>query len=112
MQPLNLMEITLELFLNGLRQDRPAILPALAVPHQNLTPCEIEIFDLQRKCFIEPQSRSIQQLCHQRRSPSHLRDDALYFFSRQYNRQSFGPPGVNRRVDPIQLFAQDRPIEK
>ena len=54
MQLLNLIQMPLERFLNRLRQYRPAILSTLSIPHQNLSPCEIEIFDPQRQRFIEP----------------------------------------------------------
>ena len=54
MQLLNLIEMPPERFLHRLRQYRPAILSTLSVPHQNFSPCEVEIFDPQRQGCIEP----------------------------------------------------------
>ncbi len=105
MQPLNLVDVLPQFFLNGSGQDGLAILSALAIPHENLPSRKIEIFDPRRQCFVEPQPGSIQQFRDQRRRSPHLRHEVLYLLSRQYDGQPFRPLGVDRHLHPIRLFA-------
>src|SRR5438270_12629055 len=71
---------------DSLRQHRHSILPAFAVPHDNLIELKIDILYPQTQAFQQPHSRTEEERCDQLMRPTHDAQNPLHLVLAEHKR--------------------------
>ena len=83
-----------------------------AVPHDQLPPVKINIFDSQSHTFHQPHARPIQQAGHQLVRARHPGEQPMRFGTRQHHRQPRRAPGPLDLANLPQFHVQHFAIQK
>ena len=94
------------------RQDRDAVLVALARAHDDAVRPEVHVLDPEPGAFEQAQSGAVQQGSHQPGRPSQLADDGSDSLAGQDGGKPLRPPGSDHVVEPRHVLVKHTAVEK
>src|SRR3990172_2304760 len=97
----------------GIWENGETILEALAIPDDDLTPVELDVFDTQPEALHQAEPASVEQFSHELVCARHAFQDLVYFLATQDGGQPFDAAGSNGRDGEVLIrIAQDHAVEE
>ena len=106
------LQMRCQIGLDGLRQHRGAVLVALAAPHGDLVPAEIDVLDAQPAALEQPQPGSVEKHQHQPRRARRARENRANLAAGKHDRNARGCLRSNEIVEPRQLLTEHVSVEE